>query len=613
MPMDIKRLLSKKGWTGEETGRALILNLINEYRQSMEGSRDPKPLFPREKITEMLHGFRTSRTDIEAYNRYINLQNWIMQYQAVANANLQRFNSCFNEFVSIHNAAESAENEYRYIERLPRIITAKQYEELKARRIEETLDPEGDGTDAIGDSVFSLIIRAVEYYALELEEKPKAANPLKAVKKLYQKKPVKDKAVILAYNKAMSEGYYQLPDGTRSDEVDRETWEARLLHYSPDMQRLQAEAKEGYTGQPGSLSFERMTKEARAAHMGEPKPEEGRSATAWHTYEEAPEGFNKWEFIAACANGDMDFGDVYPCLFSESPEGGEATPEEYTEQAIAFKKEFPELVEAILKLFDEKGYRTDTIGFEEAPISAIPVEHWEEAVTAWRTLYNVDFPGFRAWVESDSNIFEGDKRALLNGIAVLRPSDVYRNPNDKRYYSAAIDENGDFKEPEGQALFSHMFGLDAYTPANPESGDNIDKVERNRATLEESLRFVVGYDVALELIAEEIGIPDFTIFKAYGARCLERVKALNNLFDLLYTHIEEIDYRDKERKAAKLQALRDVFYPIDVDALTVSEERRKKAAQMLDGLEAFGEGKTGTSPGWNFIALLTGLEGGAEE
>ena len=70
MPMDIKRLLSKKGWTGEETGRALILNLINEYKQSMEGSRDPKPLFPREKITEMLHGFRTSRTDITALSTF---------------------------------------------------------------------------------------------------------------------------------------------------------------------------------------------------------------------------------------------------------------------------------------------------------------------------------------------------------------------------------------------------------------------------------------------------------------------------------------------------------------------------------------------------------------
>lgn len=604
--MDVKQLLSKKGWTGEETGKALILDLINSYKQTLAGSRDPKPLFPPEKITQMLHGFRASRADIEAYNRYINLQNWIMQYQAVANANLQRFNSCFNEFVSIHNAAESAENEYRFIERLPRIITQKQYEELKAKRIEEQLDPEGDGTDAIGDNVFALILRLIEYYARELEAKPKAANPLKAIRKRYSAKAVENRAYILGYNKEMGEGYYTLPDGTRSDEVDKETWQARLLHYSPDLQRLKAEAEEGYAGQPGSLTFERMTKEARAAHMGEPKPDEGRSAAIWHVYEEAPEGLTKWELIRADAEGDAYFSEYIPALTGE-----EITPEAFIADAEAFKKEFPELVEAAFKTLDAMGYTYGEEGAEK-PLSSIPVSEWETTVFSWRELYNADFPGFRKEIESDYSVFDGDKRALLNGVAVLRPSDFILKPINGRA-CAAIDENGYFTEPNGETLFSDLFGLNAYLPDNPESGDNIDKVERNRATLEESLRFIIGYDIALELIAKEIGIPGFTIFKADGERCLTRTKALNGLFDLLYTHIDEIAYRDKERKAAKLQALRDVFYPIDTDALAVSEGRRKKAAKMLEGLEAFGDGKTGNSPGFDFLMLLTGREGGADE
>lgn len=604
--MDVKRLLSKKGWTGEETGKALILDLIDSYKQTLAGSRDPKPLFPREKITEMLHGFRASRMDIEAYNRYINLQNWIMQYQAVANANLQRFNSCFNEFVSIHNAAESAENEYRFIERLPRIITQKQYEELKAKRIEEQLDPEGDGTDAIGDNVFALILRLIKYYARELEAKPKAANPLKAIRKRYSAKAVENRAYILGYNKETGEGYYTLPDGTRSDEVDRETWQARLLHYSPDIQRLQAEAEEGYAYQEGSLSYERLTKKARAAHMGEPAPEEGRSATTWHIYEEAPEGLTKWELIRADADGDAYFSEYIPALTGE-----EITPEAFIADAEAFKKEFPELVEAAFKALDAMGYTYGEEG-KEKPLSACPVEEWETTVFTWRELYNASFPGFREDIESDFNIFDGDKRAILNGVAVIRPSDFLLKPINGRT-CAAIDENGYFVEPDGETLFSNLFGLNAYLPDNPESGDNIDKVERNRAALDESLRFIIGYDIALELIAKEIGIPDFTIFKADGERCLTRTRALNGLFDLLYTHIDEIAYRDKERKAAKLQALRDVFYPIDTDALSVSEGRRKKAAKMLEGLEAFGDGKTGNSPGFDFLMLLTGLEGGADE
>lgn len=604
--MDIKRLLSKKGWTGEETGKALILDLINSYKQTLAGSRDPKPLFPPEKITQMLHGFRASRADIEAYNRYINLQNWIMQYQAVANANLQRFNSCFNEFVSIHTAAESAENEYRFIERLPRIITQKQYEELKAKRIEEQLDPKGDGTDAIGDNVFSLILRLIEYYARELEANPKAANPLKAIKKRYSSKAVDNHAYIIGYNKEMGEGYSQLPDGTRSDEVDTETWQARLLHYSPDLQRLKAEVEEGYAGQPGSLSYERLAKEARAAHMGEPKPDEGRSAAIWHVYEEAPEGLTKWELIRADAGGDAYFSEYIPALTGE-----EITPEAFIADAEAFKKEFPELVEAAFNALDAMGYTYGEEGAEK-PLSSIPVGEWETTVFSWRELYNADFPGFRKEIESDYSVFDGDKRALLNGVAVLRPSDFLLKPINGRT-CAAIDENGYFKEPEGEALYSNMFGLNAYLPDNPESGDNIDRVERNRATLEESLHFIIGYDAALELIAKEIGIPDFTIFRADGERCLSRTEALNGLFDLLYTHIDEIAYRDKERKAAKLQALRDVFYPIDTEAFTISEARKKKAAEMLEGLQAFGDGRGGNSPGFDFLMLLTGMEGGGDE
>ena len=604
MAFDINRLLKKKGWTGEETGKALIYSLVNDYKQTLAGSTDPKPLFPSERIREMLHGFRASASDIETYNRYIELQNWIKQYQAVANAYFQRFQSSINEFIAVVRSAETAESEYRYIERLPRIMTQKQYDALKAKRIEETLDPDGDGTDAIGDSLLYLIFRAVDYFALQLEREPKKANPLKAVKKRYQKQPETNPAIIAVWMKEQSEGYYQLPDGTRSDEVSKEEWQERLLYFSPDMQRLQAEAEEGLTGLPGSLSYERLTKEARAAHMGEEPPEKGKSAATWHTYERAPEGLTKWDIIEAHASGEIFFSEYYP-----STESDTATPEDYIADATAFKKEFPELVDAILKALDAMGY---TYGEEGRPLSAIPVEEWETTVISWRELYNASFPGFREWVEADTNIFNGDKRALFNGIAILRASDLLKGLEEGRR-SPAIDEEGNYIEPDGSTAYSDLFGLEKYTPANPESGDDIDYIERNREALEDSLRWLIGYDTALQLIAEEIGIADFTIFSVDIERCLTRTEAVNNLFDMLYQHIDAIDYADKEKKAAKLEALRDVFYPLKTDELAISDGRRKQAAKMLEGLEAFSTRKGGHAPGWDFLALLTGLEGGGAE
>lgn len=603
MAFDINRLLKKKGWTGEETGKALIYSLVNDYKQTLAGSTDPKPLFPSERIREMLHGFRASASDIETYNRYIELQNWIKQYQAVANAYFQRFQSSINEFIAVVRSAETAESEYRYIERLPRIMTQKQYDALKAKRIEETLDPDGDGTDAIGDSLLYLIFRAVDYFALQLEREPKKANPLKAVKKRYQKQPETNPAIIAVWMKEQSEGYYQLPDGTRSDEVSKEEWQERLFYFSPDMQRLQAEAEEGLTGLPGSLSYERLTKEARAAHMGEEPPEKGKSAATWHTYERAPEGLTKWDIIEAHASGEIFFSEYYP-----STESDTATPEDYIADATAFKKEFPELVDAILKALDAMGY---TYGEEGRPLSAIPVEEWETTVISWRELYNASFPGFREWVEADTNIFNGDKRALMNGIAILRASDLLKGVQGRR--SLAIDEEGNYIEPDGSTAYSDLFGLEKYTPANPESGDSINDIEENRKALEESLHWLIGYDTALQLIAEEIGIADFTIFSVDIERCLTRTEAVNNLFDMLYQDIAAIDYADKEKKAAKLEALRDVFYPLKTDELAISDGRRKQAAKMLEGLEAFSTRKGGHAPGWDFLALLTGLEGGGAE
>lgn len=603
MAFDINGLLKKKGWTGEETGKALIYSLVNDYKQTLAGSTDPKPLFPSERIREMLHGFRASASDIETYNRYIELQNWIKQYQAVANAYFQRFQSSINEFIAVVRSAETAESEYRYIERLPRIMTQKQYDALKAKRIEETLDPDGDGTDAIGDSLLYLIFRAVDYFALQLEREPKKANPLKAVKKRYQKQPETNPAIIAVWMKEQSEGYYQLPDGTRSDEVSKEEWQERFLYFSPDMQRLLAEAEEGLTGLPGSLSYERLTKEARAAHMGEEPPEKGKSAATWHTYERAPEGLTKWDIIEAHASGEIFFSEYYP-----STESDTATPEDYIADATAFKKEFPELVDAILKALDAMGH---TYGEEGRPLSAIPVEEWETTVISWRELYNASFPGFREWVEADTNIFNGDKRALMNGIAILRASDLLKGVQGRR--SLAIDEEGNYIEPDGSTAYSDLFGLEKYTPANPESGDSINDIEENRKALEESLHWLIGYDTALQLIAEEIGIADFTIFSVDIERCLTRTEAVNNLFDMLYQNIAAIDYADKEKKAAKLEALRDVFYPLKTDELAISDGRRKQAAKMLEGLEAFSTRKGGHAPGWDFLALLTGLEGGGAE
>lgn len=65
------------------------------------------------------------------------MQNWLMQYQAVANAYLQQAQGIINSLVSVIATATTAENELIYIEQLPCIMTQKQYDDYRAQRIEE--------------------------------------------------------------------------------------------------------------------------------------------------------------------------------------------------------------------------------------------------------------------------------------------------------------------------------------------------------------------------------------------------------------------------------------------------------------------------------------------
>ena len=554
--MDVKRLLRKRSWTGEETGKALILDLIHSFKQTTAGSKDRKPLFESSRITEMIGKFRASREEVEAYNKYVNLQHWVVQYQAVANANLQRFNASCNELISIHNAAEAAENEFRYIEQLPRIVTQKQYDDMKARRVEAAIGTK----EPKWENVFTLIIRAMLYYGAELEVYPKKANPMKAIKKLYKDKPLQEKTIIEACNdlKAVPEH--------------------------------------------GSLAGILATyKIAREKFTGELK---------------IPE--TKWDVIDYCVKTDgllltgnmFATSEIFSCIYGLSNKAPRrATPAERFEEITAFRNEFPELVTALIKSLDALNMNLVARGQEVTkPFAEIPIEEWEATLYAWHDLYDAGFPGFREWVESDYNVFSADTRAMANGVAIVRPSDLII-PNG---LTSAINEKGYYVEPDMSEFYANMYGLNAYLPGNENSGDNIARITKTRQILEESLRILIAYDTSLELIADEIGIPDFTLFKMNAKHCLDRVKAVNGLYKRLYEHITGIEYQDIQLQQDKVRALLDVFPPFDLESFEISDERKAAASKMLEALDAFGEGRNGTAPGWNFLALLATPEGGMD-
>lgn len=585
---DIKRLLKKKGWTGRELGILELSNMAIMFRQALEG-KEPQPIVEQARFREMINGI-TDRQQGQIYNGYISIHEWLSIRYNIAQTQLQQAQLQYRTLAAYVTDAIFAEDVYRYIEQLPAIMTEKQYRDAREAGLKKWLYDE-DGTER-GDSLAALIERGISFYTKQLQTNPAKPNPLKAIRKKYIAEPVKSKLILEGYNEVMGEGYYTIEDGSgrRSDTMTAEEWQEAIT--TPAMKQALRDMKttDGsgteYTQQIATrrlldrakVIFEGGT-EADADEAQQKKDYERGLATPvkWHYYEEAPADLTKWDIVEA---GLMDF---YGGLFC----GMDVSEGEYLAELEDFLTEFRELADAIIADI-EKLYLTGKKQLQPLPvkghkplkdIASLPLEDWGSTVFSWGDLYKLDVYGFKEEAEEDTTIFDGNRRAIINGIAILRASDLLgRSPR--------INERGYYVEPDISNTLSN-FTLEAFFTEAEDYADNVDIVETARQTLIESYYHLKGYNYALEIIARYYDVPDIVIFQMNTAGIEDKIQALNELVPILYKKIRDTDYEDKELKERKLQVLKDLFQPIDYEALTIPEDSREQAEQLLDGFKAF--------------------------
>lgn len=577
---DIKRLLNKKGWTGRELGQLLLANVAHEYRQALEGNYTPTPLVTEAEFSKMLHSL-TDRVQGHAYNEYYSVYEWLKARPAITNG---YYMNGQNDFATIRNyimQALFAEDVYRYVEQLPAIMTQKQFDELKAERVEAYFKDAEDG-DELQSNIFNLVERAIAYYLRKLQKEPQKPNPLKAIRKKYVSQPVKSKLILSRYNEITGEGYYTLEDGRRSDEMTSEEWQAALT--TPLMEKTLAEmrAEDGWGNElTRSLAQQRLIERARVIYNGgtEEDADKAQEETdyqrglavpcQWHYYEDPPKDLTKWDIIE-----QELLLELYPADIDGS--GDAYTESNFNASMQDFFTEFKELATAMLADMDKNYFSGDEIKAAE-----LPIEEWGTTLISWRRLYELDFYGEREAAESDIQLFDGNQRALLNGIAILRPSDLL----DK---SRRIDERGYYTEPDiTQAISSHS--LEAFFTENEEYAENIAAVEEARSGLLSNYYFLMGYNKQIDLVIALVDVPELSIFKQDLRGLEERVKALNDLVPILYRQIRDTDYKDKELQARKMEVLKDIFPPLDIDSLTIPEENIEEAQELVSSFKAFSE------------------------
>ena len=180
MANSLDAILKKKGWTGEEVGKVLIYSLIDNYKQTLSGNPDAKPILSDSQMRNMISSIKSPEQG-RIYNRYVELNNWLQKYFSIAMHNYQQAKETLARLCITINTAHAAEENYRYIENLPAIMTQKQYDEIRAQRIEETLTDE-NGED-LAHGLFNLVELAIEHFIRQLDKDPRKANPFKAIKK----------------------------------------------------------------------------------------------------------------------------------------------------------------------------------------------------------------------------------------------------------------------------------------------------------------------------------------------------------------------------------------------------------------------------------------------
>lgn len=583
---DIKRLLNKKGWTGRELGIIELTNMAILFKQQLQG-QERKPIIDSAQFQKMLNDLKDPVQGKE-YNGYISIHEWVVVAFNIAQTQLQQAQVNFRTLEGYITKAMIAEDVFLYASRLPYIVTQKQYEDLKAERIEAYFKDENG--EELGHGIFKLVDKAINYYVKQLQTDPKKPNPLKAIRKKYLTQPVKSKLILSRYNRVTERGYYTLEDGRRSDEMTAEEWQKAIT--TPEMldtlEKMKQDEKRDFNNGKGfSFTYEmavaRYIAKAKVLYNGgteeeadrleaEDEYKQGLSVPAkWHYYTDPPEDLNKWDIIEQ---------DILHELYLTSFNGEDPYSEKnFLASMKDFYSEFKELVDLILKDMDSRYFKGD-----EVQASKLKLEEWDTTTISWRRLYELDFYGEKAEVESDFVIFDGNRRALFNGVAIVRPSDFSKS----RY----IDENGYYKEPTLGSTVGKA-SLEGYFTEAEDYAENVEIMESSRNTFLDSYYFVLSFNYVIEKIAEIYEVPELKVFilpieKEIGSR----MDAFNALVPVLYRQIKDTDYSDKELQAKKLQVLKDYFQPVDYKALAIPEGNKQEIDQLLEGFQAFKKDET---------------------
>lgn len=572
---DIKQLLNKKGWTGREIGKLLIASFINDVKN--KGKADAQPLFSQKDFERMERSLSTDN-DYTVYGVYRDIYSSVIDGYNWGQSLSQQFYNGYYRLLSQIRELQNADHALQSLDNTPLIMTESQY-----KRLEEQA--------AIALRGYKHSFSGIVFYCLSEcleadEDAPETIPPaikdaLEAAKKI----PATGNRFLPLYNETFGEGYYQLPDGRRSDQMSSEEWQKALeqeylkrndaegqefanVMKAKNMARFVkcyelffkgADAIREFIGEDATadISDEDLIEAVTgiidrigAAHT-EPLQKELEellgyvTPTEWHYYENPPEGLTLYDILEMyCDEYDGEFNT-----------GGADAIKHLKADAPAVYAALSAYIEELLP--QARGLKANQLNKD---------------IASWGELADAGLIGYKKLVSVSKNDILESKglkeyrsryRTIYSGIAIIKDP-----------ASSQVNENGDYIEPESPLRYF---------------GETLDTIEQNPSEIDRingyiqqliypALSYLYAFNALMGIIGKVYDLPELPDALSFDTEELEeKIDAFNSLLYIFYHDV----YGEPAEKQRKRDIIKATFYPLDVDSLKPTQEAIDKVTGTL--------------------------------
>lgn len=609
MASSIKSLLGKKGWTGEEVGKALIASLLNDIKNQ---GREYEPLFTQADFDKMESSLSTDR-DFLAYGVYRDIYSSLVDTYNRASGLCQQFYNGYYRYLMHLKDAMTADEALQEVENYPLIMTAEQYTRLQ----KETLERK----KMFGESYYTLLFSLLEDFlnALDNGEADKVPADIRQAIEATKTEPAKGHALYSSYNELMGEGYYTLPDGRRSDKMTTEEWQEALKEFYLKSHSLTIDGKQAspeetlkYYNQERLLKgyelffngvdgIKEAFKEATGKDLGEGQDEEilgelsrilegtgkapanpdskalaeflgENSPTEWHIYTDAPEGLTAYDLLD---------------LITDSSRYAETDEKEHLK---TFKNEYPTLYTAL-----------DAYIREAIPkAKSLKATQLYKDFIGWGELAELKIADFETLLQpADEDIiqllqerglkFADQRRAFIRGIAIIQ------NPQ-----SWNIDENGNYI---GASVVNPLRKFETIENLGNDNNARLELDALRNNLFIPALSYIYAFNALVELVGAVYDIDGMEEAKVKTALYESQLEAFNSTLYMFYYNV----YGDKEEQTRKRELIKELFVPVYIERLKPTEE---DIADMKVKLSKLGTSTTARKTLSDFDSLIAELNNG---